>query len=131
MEKILCKLFLGGKYSHCIVMELYFQNVPLNIKKENNNSYVEVVKLALDADFKKLLAEDIKRLLLSIESEDDRNEFIKKVNRELKYNLQISEDFNVEFDEDSRAIPFKVINIIYVASINKEKCGTILELEVM
>ena len=90
-----------------------------------------MVKLALDADFKKLLAEDIKRLLLSIESEDDRNEFIKKVNRELKYNLQISEDFNVEFDEDSRAIPFKVINIIYVASINKEKCGTILELEVI
>ena len=34
MEKILCKLFLGGKNSHCIVMELYFQNVPLNIKKE-------------------------------------------------------------------------------------------------
>lgn len=33
MEKTLCKLYLGGKTLFGIYMELYFQNIPLNVKE--------------------------------------------------------------------------------------------------
>lgn len=49
----------------------------------------------------------------------------------MKNILHISEDFNVEFNEKEVDVYFHVFNTIYIASINKEKCRTILELEVM
>lgn len=131
MEKTLCKLYLGGKTLFGIYMELYFQNIPLNVKEEDD-SHVDVI-LTFDTDFKKVLIDAISELLSSIDDKfkDSRDEYIKEVNEKMKNILHISEDFNVEFNEKEVDVYFHVFNTIYIASINKEKCRTILELEVM
>lgn len=131
MEKTLCKLYLGGKTLFGIYMELYFQNIPLNVKEEDD-SHVDVI-LTFDTDFKKVLIDAINELLSSIDDKfkDSRDEYIKEVNEKMKHILHISEDFNVEFNEKEVDVYFHVFNTIYIASINKEKCRTILELEVM
>lgn len=112
-------------------MELYFQNIPLNVKEEDD-SHVDVI-LTFDTDFKKVLIDAINELLSSIDDKfkDSRDEYIKEVNEKMKHILHISEDFNVEFNEKEVDVYFHVFNTIYIASINKEKCRTILELEVM
>lgn len=131
MEKTLCKLYLGGKTLFGIYTELYFQNIPLNVKEEDD-SHVDVI-LTFDTDFKKVLIDAISELLSSIDDKfkDSRDEYIKEVNEKMKHILHISEDFNVEFNEKEVDVYFHVFNTIYIASINKEKCRTILELEVM
>ncbi len=131
MEKTLCKLYLGGKTLFGIYMELYFQNIPLNVKEEDD-SHVDVI-LTFDTNFKKVLIDAINELLSSIDDKfkDSRDEYIKEVNEKMKHILHISEDFNVEFNEKEVDVYFHVFNTIYIASINKEKCRTILELEVM
>nr|DAJ21304.1 MAG TPA: hypothetical protein [Myoviridae sp. ct5lt7] len=131
MKKTLCKLYLGGKTLFGIYTELYFQNIPLNVK-EGDDSHVDII-LTFDTDFKKVLIDAISELLSSIDDKfkDSRDEYIKEVNEKMKNILHISEDFNVEFNEKEVDVYFHVFNTIYIASINKEKCRTILELEVM